>query len=229
MVDIELFKKILSEDDYGFIVPGDYLDKNVLALFSRYSKDAVNRLFKPLKQNENSSYKIETKCPVCGKITMVYKTKDQILRYIKSPNALKYYCRSCKSKAKIQKKNEKFYTQMELTTRQYITTFLNPYKSWNKDTTISRKISVLKYMNVNHDEVKKYILSMNYSDFLQTPYWTAISEHIRICAQYKCQECGSKENLNIHHKTYENHGDEIHHLEDLVCLCQKCHEKHHAK
>ena len=47
-----------------------------------------------------------------------------------------------------------------------------------------------------------------------------------------CQECLKPFNvyhLNTHHKTYIHHGEEIDHLEDLIVLCQECHEKEHGK
>lgn len=40
--------------------------------------------------------------------------------------------------------------------------------------------------------------------------------------------CATKA-LEVHHLTYDNHGDELHHLEDLTCICRKCHENLHSK
>lgn len=39
----------------------------------------------------------------------------------------------------------------------------------------------------------------------------------------KCTQCGSEDNLHIHHLTYDNEGNEL--LEDLVTLCSSCHSK----
>lgn len=75
--------------------------------------------------------------------------------------------------------------------------------------------------------LKDYICDMDYYDFLKTPYWKAIAEKVRYKADYKCQICNSSEGLNVHHRSYENHGDELHHMEDLICICKDCHEKHH--
>lgn len=42
---------------------------------------------------------------------------------------------------------------------------------------------------------------------------------------YTCQECGSKELVGVHHKNGTNRNDS----ENLVTLCQKCHDKIHAQ
>lgn len=77
--------------------------------------------------------------------------------------------------------------------------------------------------------MKKEVKKMDYSQFLRTPYWKVISEIVRRKADYKCILCSSSEKLNVHHRTYDNHGDELHNLEDLILLCGKCHEKFHDK
>jgi len=77
--------------------------------------------------------------------------------------------------------------------------------------------------------VMDYIKKMPYVDFLTTLYWAGISSLIKASAGKKCAICGATEKLEVHHSTYEHHGDELHHLEDLVCLCNKCHAKQHNK
>ncbi len=42
-----------------------------------------------------------------------------------------------------------------------------------------------------------------------------------------CSICGSKRNIEVHHKTYERAGVEK--LEELVVLCRSCHNTQHAK
>ena len=85
------------------------------------------------------------------------------------------------------------------------------------------------------DEIQKYIGSrirnMDYhSEFLKSLYWKSITQMIRENAHNKCQVCGGiNKKLNIHHNTYEHHGFEVSHLEDLVCLCEDCHHLFHEK
>jgi len=45
--------------------------------------------------------------------------------------------------------------------------------------------------------------------------------HREFIHKFKCSECGSVKNLEIHHKKYFKNVDNI------VVLCKKCHWKHH--
>ena len=41
--------------------------------------------------------------------------------------------------------------------------------------------------------------------------------------------CGNdQDKLHIHHNTYDHRGYEEYYPEDLVCLCEKCHNKYHS-
>lgn len=232
MVDIELFRQILSNENPGYIAPGDCLNKEIIELFSLYSKDAVMPLFKPIPDGVRFTYFIEQKCPSCGEYFYARKTKDAIFRYIKNPTAKKYQCPNCRygikdSETKIDKSSEVYKHSHDMLMNLYLECCLGP--GYFIESSLKGRLKVLLNPDVEYDRVKKRILSMDYQDFLRTPYWATVAEMVRKRDNYKCQECGSMENLNVHHKTYENHGDEIHHIEDLICLCQKCHEKHHAK
>lgn len=68
-----------------------------------------------------------------------------------------------------------------------------------------------------------------YEDFLQTDYWKMVREIKLQQSENKCQVCGSKSNLNVHHNTYAHHGKEHLHLADLVVLCKDCHSLFHHK
>lgn len=71
-------------------------------------------------------------------------------------------------------------------------------------------------MNYSSPEYRKYIRS---------PQWKAV------CARYfalrgkKCQACGSRKSIHVHHLTYERFGREP--LTDLCGLCKMCHERVH--
>lgn len=79
-------------------------------------------------------------------------------------------------------------------------------------------------------ETVEILKKMKYEDFLQTDYWKLVSEQARINAHNKCQLCGCKDKkLNVHHNTYEHRGEEFKHMEDLVCLCEDCHNFYHSK
>ena len=72
----------------------------------------------------------------------------------------------------------------------------------------------------------KVLRGYKYDEFLKTKYWMAVSRFVREKAG-KCEECGSTTNLHVHHLSYENHGCEHEHLDDLKCLCKDCHLKAH--
>lgn len=67
----------------------------------------------------------------------------------------------------------------------------------------------------------------NYEIFLNSDYWRYIRKLKLTQSRCKCQICGSKEGLNVHHNSYAHHYKEHKHLEDLVVLCRKCHEIFH--
>ena len=51
---------------------------------------------------------------------------------------------------------------------------------------------------------------------------------VKYKANYKCQLCNNNSLLNTHHKNYNRHGlEHVYWKEDLICLCQNCHEKFH--
>lgn len=78
-------------------------------------------------------------------------------------------------------------------------------------------------------DARLLIQKMDYQDFLKTPYWKAIALYVKEKSGKKCSICGGDKKLHIHHKSYDNHGDELHHLDDLICVCQKCHKRLHEK
>lgn len=79
-------------------------------------------------------------------------------------------------------------------------------------------------------ETVETLKGMKYEEFLQTDYWKLVSEQARINAHYKCQLCGCNDKkLNVHHNTYEHRGEEFKHMEDLICLCEDCHNFYHKK
>jgi hypothetical protein len=70
---------------------------------------------------------------------------------------------------------------------------------------------------------------MNYNDYLLTDYWKMVSQAVKARAGYRCQICNSGLDLQAHHRTYEHRGNEINHLDDLTCLCRRCHAVFHGK
>ncbi|QQV92427.1 HNH endonuclease [Streptomyces phage Forrest] len=67
------------------------------------------------------------------------------------------------------------------------------------------------------EEYKRYIGSDRWK-LVCARYWTTFGR--------KCQACGSRKNLHVHHNTYERFGRER--LSDLTGVCQSCHKAIHA-
>ena len=81
------------------------------------------------------------------------------------------------------------------------------------------------------DDYKKY-LSSDHWQYVKT---LVIKRDFCRCQNKKrsnttnqLKKCGSQSKLEVHHKTYENLGDELNHLDDLITLCSKCREEIHA-
>ena len=109
--------------------------------------------------------------------------------------------------------------------------FIGKYLSFpRKIVDIKKEIEVMKSYKLKGDLVPYLIRKeMSYDQFLSSPYWKVISAYKKLQAGYRCQLCNSSERLAVHHRTYENHGYEIEHLDDLVVLCERCHSKFHGK
>lgn len=69
----------------------------------------------------------------------------------------------------------------------------------------------------------------NYGEYLKTDYWLTVSKAVKARAGYRCQVCNSQHDLQAHHRTYDHRGRELDHLDDLVCLCRRCHAVFHGK
>ena len=67
---------------------------------------------------------------------------------------------------------------------------------------------------------------MNYNLYLKSDHWREVKNRYYGKLNNKvCFICDSPKNLNLHHKTYKNIGDEKN--SDLVCLCRKHHKECH--
>lgn len=64
-----------------------------------------------------------------------------------------------------------------------------------------------------------------YEEYLKTPAWRTKRNHALRLAEFRCSVCGSRRNLQVHHKSYERLGREWD--QDLQVVCQTCHANHH--
>jgi hypothetical protein len=68
--------------------------------------------------------------------------------------------------------------------------------------------------------------SLLYVVYLRSPLWRLRRRVWIVRARGRCQDCGSRRRLTIHHRTYERLGHE--HRADVKVLCWDCHRRHHA-
>lgn len=68
--------------------------------------------------------------------------------------------------------------------------------------------------------------TMPYEEYLRTPEWRIRRERKLEQADYRCQFCNRhKSSLDVHHRTYENRGEELD--TDLIVVCRDCHSTFH--
>ena len=64
-----------------------------------------------------------------------------------------------------------------------------------------------------------------YQDYLASDFWKEKRDWILSCFENECQKCGSRKDLQVHHKNYNSVGNEK--MRDLIVLCRKCHKEVH--
>lgn len=65
-----------------------------------------------------------------------------------------------------------------------------------------------------------------YTAYLVTQWWESLRLDALHRAGFKCQTCGSRHCLKVHHNTYENITFEA--PEDVFVMCDQCHTKFHS-
>lgn len=82
-------------------------------------------------------------------------------------------------------------------------------------------------MDMAEDERIRILRSLPYSEYLKSEHWQSLRRTMLKRAGYRCQICNGRGELHVHHRTYENKGDERY--SDLIVLCAKCHETYHLR
>ncbi len=185
---------------------------------------------------------VETKCDQCNGLNKERLSKTKLIEYIndqsrqnrkKSWRNQDHICPSCESEAKrkqqetcqnLEESNQKIVLE---NTFYYIENYLSSDREWHKEIAQKQRIDKIRYPSVNWEAISDHIKSMDYQDFLKTPYWKAIAAHTKYKAGYRCQLCNSADNLATHHRNYDIHGREHAHMQELIVLCNDCHSKFH--
>lgn len=65
-----------------------------------------------------------------------------------------------------------------------------------------------------------------YKKYLQSNHWRVIRAWVKYKRKY-CEICNSKYRLEVHHKNYDHIWHENEHPDDLMLLCDFCHDACH--
>lgn len=66
-----------------------------------------------------------------------------------------------------------------------------------------------------------------YKDYLASDYFQNLRKKRLARDGYKCVKCGTAMNLQVHHINYEHMGRPDEEIDDLITVCNKCHEEIH--
>lgn len=241
-IENEVFNNKL--DNSRLITEHDTITKDVIDLLKNAKTSVRGKAF---AQPTAESYQVYLQCSKCGEVFNARWSKTRILEYCTKSyrEYTKRYrdklcmCKKClndekeREEVELQKSHLEFKMEKLQQTHDYIEKYLNPENSFLPNTKPNeRKNAIMANSWIDDDSVADAVKQMNYYDFLKTPYWDGIRKYKLYKANYKCSLCGNKDNLNVHHRSYDRHGYE--HLykvanEDLIVLCKECHSKFHDK
>ncbi len=76
-----------------------------------------------------------------------------------------------------------------------------------------------------HQARTSELRKMPFEEYRRTPEWRSRRNRVLLRAGNRCELCGTRERLDVHHRTYERYGEEQ--LGDLIALCRSCHQRFH--
>ena len=115
-------------------------------------------------------------------------------------------------------------------TDYYIYSYLTPFFIWHKDISYSDRLKAIENVTgLDEKIIQEHIKSLEYSEFLKTPYWSAIRKEILYKADQTCHFCGQKvDHIESHHLNYDNHGlEHKYYKTEIVAACRECHQNEH--
>lgn len=77
------------------------------------------------------------------------------------------------------------------------------------------------------DDILLSLFKNNKSQYMKSEMWQSKRLEVLRRDNHKCVVCNKKDNLDIHHISYENVGNES--LDDLVTVCRKHHQLIHDR
>ena len=257
---IKLMITPASKDDSRLIQEGDFIDSDLVNILCSAPISYMKNAFAPIRKQSSRDmvpYKLELYCPKCGSVFVRSFSKTKIMDALRiinlSRNGIEYdrkddsykliWCDKCieiEQHKRDQENKESYDLYIKRQTEKldcYIDSYVNPNNSFKKELNgRDRELSIMDdsclYFELAGEKIRDAVRSLSYSDFLKTPYWDGVRNYKLRRSGYKCELCSSNKSLNVHHKTYENHG--LEHLssianKDLIVLCKDCHYKFHDK
>lgn len=229
MSKIDLLKEFLKpEEEKWLYQDGDTITEEELKLIRNATCKQKMELFKKCPTSNPIGYKITFKCEKCGEYREVNWSKTKLL-----DKKVGLICKNCiqreEEERNIQRQESQKKAQIDkqAKTEEYIGIYLNTAYSWKDGVKQYQKWQETDVYGLEVEKIAEHIRGMNYRDFLQTPYWKAISSQVMKRNNYRCQLCGKQGLLNVHHASYDIHGYERQNYDKLVCLCEDCHQIHH--
>lgn len=249
----------ISKDDNRLIQEGDFIDSGLVDILCSTNISNMKNAFAPIRNQygkDTRPYKIELRCPKCGDVFVRALSKSRLMDTLRIINLSrkeepKYendsyeflWCDKCIEIEEARRNREReqahdlYVKRQEEKLDYYINSYINPNYSFkptlkgkDREHAIMDDFSI--YTDQINEKIQSAVRSLTYSDFLKTPYWDGVRNYKLRRSGYRCELCASKESLNVHHKTYKNHG--LEHLrnisgKDLIVLCKNCHYKFHDK
>lgn len=121
---------------------------------------------------------------------------------------------------------DKFNRHLFYVTNKYVKIKAPKKKGKRRKTNLEKRLEE-RLLKFGTSHPLSYLFNKPYADFLKSQYWYDVRTAVLERDKNKCR-CGSLFNLQVHHTTYDNHFDEINHIEDLITLCSSCHKKEHG-
>lgn len=238
---LKLMEEYLKQEKPMFIKYEDKIDietfNKLSELMDKYSKTKFKECFEKCYIS-GITFNIEYPCSICGNTQNSQVSKTRLFSLLENRTKFERECEDCQNKRLQEWKKMDYEKKLEEKKLQddIKDVYFNEWLNWDCSLTSEcfSNINNVRYQvlymlgSLNKWEVKDYVNNqMTYKMYLSTPYWQLVSYLAKRKAKYKCQLCGNNKSLNVHHKTYENKGFEIMNMDDLIVLCQDCHQKFH--
>lgn len=236
---LNAMEEYLKNEKQIFIKYEDKIDSTSFCklqeMMNTYQKTKVKECFER-SDIHGITFLVEYPCVICKNTKTERVSKTQLFELLEHKHV--QLCDECLDKQreeykektkKIEEINRELAKENE---DEFFNEWLNPDYSLTKEAIKNPYNARNDIYNslwfIDQTKIKDYVNNqMTYKQYLSTPYWQLVSMLAKRKAKYKCQLCGSDENLNTHHRSYKHKGFEIRHMEDLIVLCQDCHSKFH--